>query len=293
MNRTEERLTDALRGAGEALEPGDVPAPDFARRRRFAWRPVLAVAGAALAVVAAVGTGVAVTGDDDRADRKVTLTTPADKGVWAAIFLCTKTSPNRLCSKEDATPAQREELITALRALPAVRRVEYEDRDAAYERFKERFRDSPSFAGAIKPGDIPASFRVRLESAGDYPELRRILLGRPGVDQIILESPRFRIKLCAKGTPGPRCDGQSATLAQLRRLEQWLEALPGKVDLAYEIRGRREPASGPNRADADTIARVLRSNAPVVLHVTLHSGDAVSAFRAVTVHPGVDQVSAG
>ncbi|WP_067825928.1 permease-like cell division protein FtsX [Actinomadura kijaniata] len=288
MNRTEERLTDALRGVGEVLEPGDVPAPDFGRRRRFAWRPAMAVAGAALAVTAAVGTGVALTGDDG--DRKVTLTTPADKGVRAVIFLCTKTSTNRLCSKKDVTPAQREEVKKALRALPAVRQVEYENRDAAYERFKERFRDSPSFADATKPGDIPESFRVRLDGVSDFSELRKVLIGRPGIDQIILESPRFRIRLCTKGSAGSRCDGRSATVEQLRGLERWLEALPGEVDLVYEVRRRAVSADGPARSKVETVAKLLEKNTPVVLHVALDSDRALTAFRAITAQPGVNGV---
>ncbi|MGK5557196.1 permease-like cell division protein FtsX [Actinomadura kijaniata] len=293
MNRTEERLADALRGVGEILEPGDVPAPGFGRRRRLARRPAMAVAGAALAVVAAVGTGVAVTGGDEPASRNVTLAAPADKGVWAAVFLCSKTSSNPTCSKGDVTPAQREEVTKLLKAMPDVRTVEYENQDAAYERFKERFRGSPSFAEAVKPGDIPESFRVRLDGVGGFSELRRRLTGRQGVDQVVLESLRVRVEFCAKTSKNPRCGRRSATPEQLHGLERRLRTLPGEVDLAYDIGGRQIPADGLDR-NRKKINTALRGDRPVVLHARLGSGrDAATVVRAAISHPGVERAATG
>ncbi|WP_174567483.1 permease-like cell division protein FtsX [Actinomadura kijaniata] len=107
--------------------------------------------------------------------------------IEVSIFLCAKTSSNAACGKSDVTEQQRDELKAQLEKNPQVAKVEYENRDAAYKRFQQRFSNSPSFVNSTKPGDIPDSFRVQLKDPQRFEEVAKSVRGRPGVDQVINE----------------------------------------------------------------------------------------------------------
>jgi cell division transport system permease protein len=107
--------------------------------------------------------------------------------VEVSIFLCAKTSSNQACQKADATQQQKDQLKGELQRLPQVAAVEYESKDQAYSRFKERFSTTPGFVQSARPGDIPDSFRIRLKDPEQYKAVSQAVLGRPGVDQVINE----------------------------------------------------------------------------------------------------------
>lgn len=72
---------------------------------------------------------------------------------------------------DDVTEAQRASLDAALEGDPLVASKVFEDKERAYQKFRELWRDSPELANAIKPGDLPESFRVKLvnpEKYGDF-----------------------------------------------------------------------------------------------------------------------------
>jgi cell division transport system permease protein len=107
--------------------------------------------------------------------------------VEVSIYLCSKTSTNQSCNKADRTDAQRDQLERDLKAMPQVSKVEYESKEQAYARFKERFSSTPGFVQSTKPGDIPDSLRVRLKNPQEYKTVAQAVNGRPGVDQVINE----------------------------------------------------------------------------------------------------------
>jgi cell division transport system permease protein len=107
--------------------------------------------------------------------------------VEVSIYLCSKTSTNQSCNKADRTDAQRDQLERDLKAMPQVSTVEYESREQAYARFKERFSSTPGFVQSTKEGDIPDSLRVRLKNPQEYKTVAQAVNGRPGVDQVINE----------------------------------------------------------------------------------------------------------
>jgi cell division transport system permease protein len=107
--------------------------------------------------------------------------------VEVSIYLCSKTSTNQSCNKADRTDAQRDQLERDLQAMPQVSKVEYESKEQAYARFKERFSSTPGFVQSTKPGDIPDSLRVRLKNPQEYKTVAQAVNGRPGVDQVINE----------------------------------------------------------------------------------------------------------
>lgn len=116
----------------------------------------------------------------------------SSKSYWydkieVSIFLCAKTSSNPSCQKQDVTDQQRQALKAQLEKMPQVSAVEYEDKQQAYERFKDRFAGSPGFVESTREGDIPDSFRVKLQNPEEYKAVAQAMLGQPGVDTVINE----------------------------------------------------------------------------------------------------------
>ncbi|GAA1794234.1 permease-like cell division protein FtsX [Actinomadura chokoriensis] len=198
MNATEERLRDALKTVGDTVGPADVPAPRFTTRRRRLPRPVLATAAVA-ATAAVVAGGAALGGAFSPDGRIAPLASPlapspstapspsGSTGPKVAVFLCLKTSANPSCDRKDATDVQKRAIRTRLEELPQVRAVGFENTREARERFETRFKNSPEVSRMLKNGDIPDAFRVTLVPGGDTTAVAKEMLGRPGVDTVIVE----------------------------------------------------------------------------------------------------------
>ncbi|MQY07061.1 permease-like cell division protein FtsX [Actinomadura macrotermitis] len=131
--------------------------------------------------MALLGTGLLVQGQ-----------AKASKNYWTdkievSVFLCTKSSSNPVCNKQDAKPEEKAALKAQLDKMPQVAHVEYENKEQAYARFKQRFANSPGFVNSTRPGDIPDSYRIRLKNPQEYKEVVGGLLGKTGVDQVVNE----------------------------------------------------------------------------------------------------------
>ncbi|MFB4306093.1 permease-like cell division protein FtsX [Actinomadura sp. GTD37] len=116
----------------------------------------------------------------------------SSKNFWydkieVSIFLCAKTSSNPSCQKQDVTDQQRQTLKANLEKMSQVSNVEYENKQQAYDRFKDRFAGSPGFVESTREGDIPDSFRVKLRNPEEYKAVAQAMLGQPGVDTVINE----------------------------------------------------------------------------------------------------------
>jgi cell division transport system permease protein len=86
---------------------------------------------------------------------------------------------------KEVTDAQRSSLDAALRSDPLVKDVTYENTDAAYNRFKEMFRDAPDLVNAIKPDALPDSFRVKLKDPEQFQQISEKYKDTEGIDEII------------------------------------------------------------------------------------------------------------
>ena len=102
----------------------------------------------------------------------------------ASVYFCTKRSSSSRCGGREVTERQRQAIGDKLESLPEVRKVTYESKQEAFERFKILFQDTPGMVAATKAGDIPDSFRVEAEP-GTAPAIRLALSGLPGIDQIV------------------------------------------------------------------------------------------------------------
>jgi cell division transport system permease protein len=110
--------------------------------------------------------------------------------VQLSIYLCTTTSVSPQCHENGpATPAEKAQIQSDLKALPQVQRVFYESQAQAYQHFKQDFSREPSFTNLVSKSEIPDSFQVKLRNAQtDFNIVAGTVQGRPGVDQIVNDS---------------------------------------------------------------------------------------------------------
>jgi cell division transport system permease protein len=87
--------------------------------------------------------------------------------------------------KPEITDEQRSSLEGALKSDPMVSEVIYESKEKAFTKFQEMFADVPAVVDAVKPGQLPESFRVGLNNPEQYQQVREAYVGKEGVDQII------------------------------------------------------------------------------------------------------------
>jgi cell division transport system permease protein len=87
--------------------------------------------------------------------------------------------------KTDVTAEQRQGLEAALKSDPLVREVIYESKDEAYSKFRTMYADTPALVEAVKPGQLPESFRVRLVDPEQYQAIYAAYNGRDGIDTIL------------------------------------------------------------------------------------------------------------
>lgn len=105
--------------------------------------------------------------------------------VEVSVFLCGENTQSAACQQSGPiTDQQREQLRSTLEGLPQVKKVYYEDEKTAYKRFQEQFKDTPALADNTRVGDIPASFRVKLNNPEQYEVVTSAAKGRPGVSTV-------------------------------------------------------------------------------------------------------------
>jgi len=93
------------------------------------------------------------------------------RNVEVAIYL---TDP----VKEDV----RVNLEQTLLELPAVAEVEYENKQQAYERFRDLYRNQPTIVENTDPDAIPASLRVKLNDTAQYDQVAAAMGCAPNLE---------------------------------------------------------------------------------------------------------------
>ncbi|RZS90052.1 cell division transport system permease protein [Motilibacter rhizosphaerae] len=110
------------------------------------------------------------------------------KGYWydkveVSIYLCTKDDSAAGCAQGEVTPAQRDAISAELKAMPEVKAVYFEDRGAAYKRFKAMFKDNP-ISENTDPEALPESFRVKLVDPEQLDVIQSKFAGSPGIEEV-------------------------------------------------------------------------------------------------------------
>lgn len=106
--------------------------------------------------------------------------------VDVTVYLCTTASVAASCNGA-AHDGQIEALAELLPSIPGVADVRFEDRDAAFRAFTDRFSGS-DLAGMVEPDAIPESFRIILDGGADRASVVAALTesvgGTAGVESI-------------------------------------------------------------------------------------------------------------
>ncbi len=106
--------------------------------------------------------------------------------VELSIYLCDNNPLSPQCSKNGpATTAQTSQIQRTLRKLPQVVDVTFQSQEANLRQFRKEFAYDPVFIDSVLPGDIPASFQVKLKNAQiDAGPVTAAVTGMPGVDSV-------------------------------------------------------------------------------------------------------------
>lgn len=126
----------------------------------------------------------------------------AAKGYWydkveVSVFLCTAKSSEPNCTVGAVTPEQTQAVASLLDSMkPVVKEYFYEDQQSAYQRFREQFKDNPTFSETPMEA-IPAAYRVKLDDPAHYEDVSAAVRGQPGVGAVkdirqVLD-PLFRV----------------------------------------------------------------------------------------------------
>lgn len=87
--------------------------------------------------------------------------------------------------KNDVTPEQRADLESKLKGDSLVKEVIYESKEQAYENFKKMFADAKEMVESVGPGEMPESFRVKLNDPKQFDAIDSTYREAPGISSIV------------------------------------------------------------------------------------------------------------
>lgn len=114
------------------------------------------------------------------------------KGYWydraqVAVYLCTDYDEGGICNATEATAEQKvdiEKQLTSPVLAPLINQVDFEDHNAAFERYQEKFADSES-SGFVTPDFLPETYWVNLNDPSQSDAIVEALSGAPGVEDVV------------------------------------------------------------------------------------------------------------
>jgi len=103
-----------------------------------------------------------------------------------SVYLCSAVNPDQNCAKNGpVTASERAQIQKTLTSLPQVASVTYQTQAQAYQQAKRLFHDEPVMLNFVQPGDLPASFEVKMKNAqADAGPVTEAVFGQPGVDSV-------------------------------------------------------------------------------------------------------------
>ena len=90
--------------------------------------------------------------------------------------------------EKEVSEQQRADIASKLESDPLIREVTYVNKDEAYKRFQEMFRDSPDLLSVVKADQLPESYRVNLVNPQEYKAISDQYSTVEGVDQVVDQS---------------------------------------------------------------------------------------------------------
>ena len=104
-----------------------------------------------------------------------------------AIYMCTDFSTLGGCEQQAASPDQKlaiEQRLQSATLTPYIDRYYFEDRDQAYENFREQFKDS-AVVDLVSPELLPETFWVNLVDPAQAELIFEAISGLPGVESVV------------------------------------------------------------------------------------------------------------
>ena len=103
-----------------------------------------------------------------------------------SVYLCSSVNPDPNCAKNGpVTDGEKAQIAHTLNSLPQVVHVTFQSQAQAYQQAKALFANEPVMLDFVQPGDLPASFQVKMKNAqADAVPVTDAVLGQPGVDSV-------------------------------------------------------------------------------------------------------------
>src|ERR1700729_1942308 len=103
-----------------------------------------------------------------------------------SVYLCSSVHPDTNCAKNGpVTTAERGQIAHTLHSLPQVVSFTFQTQKQAYQQAEHLFANEPVMLNFVQPGDLPASFQVKMKNAqSDAGPVTNVVLGQPGVDSV-------------------------------------------------------------------------------------------------------------
>ncbi|MDQ1293261.1 MAG: permease-like cell division protein FtsX [Actinomycetota bacterium] len=106
--------------------------------------------------------------------------------VQVSIFMCNKADLAVSCSGGTATKTQKDQVMADLQSPQLAQYVDevyFEDKEEAFEHFKEQLEDSV-LADNLTAEQMPESYRVKLKDPKMYTQVAQTFRNRPGVSDV-------------------------------------------------------------------------------------------------------------
>ncbi|WP_326826427.1 permease-like cell division protein FtsX [Streptosporangium sp. NBC_01756] len=189
MTATENRLREALSAAAVTavdVRPLTVPARRRSRVPLRVTAVALAVAATAFGVVrlAAPSPASPMSQGETIVAMSMGGEAPGERAE-VSVFFCKENNPFPNCKGGKTTETEKENLVRMLEARPEVKSVTFEDRQTAWENFRQQNQDNPGLINVVVSEDMSESFRVRTREGADSLAVARAAHELPGVSNVI------------------------------------------------------------------------------------------------------------
>lgn len=160
--------------------------------------------------------------------------------------------------RDEATAAEREAIEKIVRDLPDATKIRFESREAAYQRFKEMFKDQPDLVTTTNPEHLPESFMASLPARRRAEAAAVAMRSVPGVDYTTLKGEWIAEKPSLLGVIVYLKAGASD--ADRIAIEQKLRGMSSTKTVRYESRGRAYQRLHASLGESDPLVWLIDKN---------------------------------
>lgn len=110
------------------------------------------------------------------------------RGYWydrveVSVFLCGTSSDDQVCPTGEITPTEKSAVRTKLEGMELTKKLYYESKDQAWERFHDSYRGSKVLT-QVDSSSMPESYRVKLTDPTAFTKVAEEVAAMPGVESV-------------------------------------------------------------------------------------------------------------